>query len=74
MKWKCSDCGNTESFTAEAQATIQVTIDGDGKLKSTRPFQQPYKDVEIHAPWKCNSCGSVGRILEESEPTEPEVN
>jgi hypothetical protein len=66
MKLKCLVCGNENSFTAEAQATIDVVISGDGKITSTRPFQQIYKDVSVQKPWKCNTCGSVGKIQDEA--------
>jgi len=49
---------------AEARHNIFVDIDGDGKITDNRKEHQQYKDKEIIVlkPWKCNSCGSGGRI------------
>lgn len=62
MNLRCKVCGNNGKFTAEAQANIHVVINAHGDVINTRPFQQTYKNVTVLKPWKCNSCGAVGKL------------
>ena len=64
---KCEECGNIDSFTANAQANIDVFIDGDKKITDVRPGQQTLDDVIVTRVWKCNVCGTANKIIDTEE-------
>lgn len=67
MTLKCTECGNTKTFTATAQANINVFVDGNKRIIDARPGQQILDNIIVTKPWKCNMCGTANKIIDTEE-------
>ena len=73
MTLKCTECENTQTFTATAQAAINVEIDGNKQVINSRPGQQTLDNLIVMKPWKCNVCGAANKIIDTDTEEENEV-
>jgi len=61
-RYKCGECGSTESFTAHSKTNINVVIDEMGEITKI-PDQDLSETLEIQEVYMCNNCGTQGSII-----------
>jgi len=59
MKLQCGECNNDQKFMATAKVSVEVLINGTGRVLDPRATDQILDDVEVVKASRCDACGST---------------